>query len=276
VQPDGVPLANVSHSNHRVDAGRGCRPHRGDDRDWYAAGVAVGRNLGVEKVGAHPEVVVHRNPGERIVAQADRDHRLVHRRVRLLRAVNAQGCEVVASCQPLGSHVGDRGFARRRHRVQRGNRRGVVNDPLERRGEPNQLPEPAERDRLEFGRGGRRAPQHGLLVEGGCEKIGEHTGGTAGGTEVREERRMVPMGEARYEHALEIGHDGAEGFRILRRIRWQCCGDLPRRHPRKHGVFLGVLQVLGDPVDHLVAVTPERRRIHATAYSSGRSSARTS
>ena len=44
-------------------------------------------------------------------------------------------------------------------------------------------------------------------------------GGAGGDGEVGEKSRVVPVREARHEHALEVGHDGAEGFRILRRVR---------------------------------------------------------
>ena len=73
---------------------------------------------------------------------------------------------------------------------------------------------------------------------------------------------MVPVGEAGHEHALEVGHDGAEGFRILRRRRGECGRDVARLDAREHRIFLRVLEIFGDPVHELVAVPPERRRVH--------------
>ena len=43
-----------------------------------------------ELIGAHPELIVHRNPLEGMPAESEQHHRLVHRRMRLRGAVHAQ------------------------------------------------------------------------------------------------------------------------------------------------------------------------------------------
>ena len=68
------------------------------------------------------------------------------------------------------------------------------------------------------------------------------------------------MGQAGDEHALEVGHDGAEGLGFLRRLEREGCRDLPWSDLGQHRVALGVLQVLGDPVHELVPVAPEALR----------------
>ena len=117
----------------------------------------------------------------------------------------------------MRAHAGDADFARRDERVHGRDRRRVVDHAFESVGQADQLAEPAERDRLELGGGRRRAPQHRLLVERGRQKFGEDAGRARRDGEVREEARMVPVGEAGHEHALEVGHDGVERLRLLRR-----------------------------------------------------------
>ena len=51
---------------------------------------------------------------------------------------------------------------------------------------------------------------------------------------------MIPVREARHEHALEVGHDGAEGFRILGRFRRQGGGDLARLDACEHRIAIGM------------------------------------
>ena len=150
-----------------------------------------------QRVGPHAERVVGRDLHDGLVAEAEQDDGLVDRRVRLVRAVDAQPRHVVAAREPVRAHAGHAPLARRRQRVQRRDRRRVVDDALERVGQAHQLPQPAERDRLEFGRRRRRAPEHRLLVERRRQELGEHAGRAGGNREVGQEPRVVPVRQAR-------------------------------------------------------------------------------
>ena len=162
------------------------------------------------------------------------------------------------SRQPFRSHAGDSCLARGNECVQRPDRGRVVDHALEGIGKSDQLTQPAERDFLELGRRGRRPPEHRLLIERCGEKFGQDARRAGGDREIGEESWMIPVREARHEQTLEVGHDGLEGFRVFRRRGRQRRFDRPRLEARKHGVFFGMIEVLGDPLNQPVAVTPER------------------
>jgi hypothetical protein len=70
------------------------------------------------------------------------------------------------------------------------------------------------------------------------------------------------MREARYEHALEVGHDRLERLAVFGRIVWQSPGDVARFDSREHRVALNVVEVVSDPIDEPVTVTAEIFRVH--------------
>ena len=76
---------------------------------------------------------------------------------------------------------------------------------------------------------------------------------------------MVPVSEARDEHALEVRHDRLERLAVFGGGRGKRRGDLARLDAREHRIPLSVLEVVGDPVDERVAVTSEVRRLHHRA-----------
>ena len=139
----------------------------------------------------------------------------------------------------------------------------VVDHTFERVGQADEPPEPRERDRFELGRRWRRAPQHRLLIERGAQKIREHARRAGGGREVGQKSRMVPVRQPGHEHALEIGHDRVEWLPLFGCVRGKRRHDLSGPDPRQHRIFVGVLEILGDPVDEVVAVAPKGRRVHA-------------
>ena len=73
---------------------------------------------------------------------------------------------------------------------------------------------------------------------------------------------MIPVGETRDDHAFEVRHDAVERLRIVGRGRRQRGGHIAGRDLRQDRIFFRVLEVLGNPVDELVAVLPERGRVH--------------
>ena len=58
------------------------------------------------------------------------------------RGLDAKRAEISPSREPLGAHVGHGGFSRRGQGMQARHRRGVIDDPLERRRQADELPEP--------------------------------------------------------------------------------------------------------------------------------------
>ena len=76
---------------------------------------------------------------------------------------------------------------------------------------------------------------------------------------------MVPVRQARDEHALEVGHDGVERFAVFRRGAGSAARDVARLDARQDRIPLGVFEVVGNPVDELVTVAPEVGRVHAAA-----------
>ena len=185
--------------------------------------------------------------------------------MRLIGAVHRDGGHVAASGEPFRAHVRDRRLARRHERMHRRDRRRVVDDAFECPGQPDQLAQPAERHLFELGRGGRRAPQHRLLIERGGQEIGEHAGSAAGDREVRHEARMIPVREAGHEHAFEVAHDLLERLGIFRRLRRERIDDVARPHAREDRVLVGVFQVVRDPVDERVAVFTEIVGVQSTS-----------
>ena len=68
---------------------------------------------------------------------------------------------------------------------------------------------------------------------------------------------MVPVGDGRHDEAIEIGEDGLHGLAALGTAGGQSVGELAGLDGRKHGVALGMSEIIGDPIDRLVAVAAE-------------------
>ena len=131
VQPQIVALADIRNRRHRIDARRRRAANRRDHRDRQIPVGDVLRDRGVERVGPHAEVIVRGNVAHGIVAVAKKDHRFIDGVVRMLRAINAYARDVGASAQSLRPHAGHFHLARGGERVQRGDRRGVVDHAVE-------------------------------------------------------------------------------------------------------------------------------------------------
>ena len=57
---------------------------------------------------------------------------------------------------------------------------------------------------------------------------------------------MVPMREAGYEDALEVGHDRVERLAALGRVVGERLADVARLHARENGIALAVFEVVGN------------------------------
>ncbi len=176
VHPQSLARAEVGDGRHRIDACRRRRPDRGHDGNRQHPVRAILADRVRERVDAHAEAIVGRDLAQGLEAEADRDDGLVDGRMRLVRTVNAHAGHVAPPGQALRANVVDGDFARRDDCVHRRDRRRVVDDAFERVGQTDQPSQPTERDGFELSRGGRRAPQHRLLIECGRQKVGQDAG----------------------------------------------------------------------------------------------------
>ena len=93
-------------------------------------------------------------------------------------------------------------LARRRDSVQRADRRGVVDDSEEFRGQPDPLAQPSERHLFQFRQRGAAFPQHAVDVERRRQHLGENAG-------LRRRNR-------------EVGVESADDSNASARARWSC------------------------------------------------------
>jgi hypothetical protein len=89
-------------------------------------------------------MLVGRDADERLVPEPEQGDRLVDRRVRLLGAIDANAADPASSGEAMDAHTRDRCLTRRGKRMERRDRRRVVNDSLEFGGQSEELAQPAE------------------------------------------------------------------------------------------------------------------------------------
>ena len=257
MEPESLARRDVGDRRHRVHARRPRRPDGRAHRDGSPAGGPVLGDRTSQRRRIHPELGVGRDLAHALPAQAEDDRALLDRGVRLVGRVDAEAGYVGTPGHPLLPDLEPGGLARRGERAQRGDRRRVVDDAAEGGGQAEELPEPVEDDVLQLGGGRRRAPEHGVDVERGAEELAEDPRSGAADCEVREEARVVPVGDARKDHALEVREDPVERLRALRRRRGQGASNVAGLHAGQDGVSFRRRQEPRDPVHDLVAVPPE-------------------
>jgi hypothetical protein len=108
-------------------------------------------------------------------------------------------------------------FARGGERGEPADRGRIVDDAVQAAIESEQIAQPREHDVFEFGRGGRRAPEHRVDVERGNQRLGDHGDRARADCEIREKARVVPVGDAGQNEALEIVEDRIEGLAFFGR-----------------------------------------------------------
>src|SRR5438093_1411838 len=218
VTPQRFALADLGDRGDGIDAGRARRPHRRHACEREKALRAVVVDDPREGVGTHPQLVVDRDMDEILEPEAERQRRLVDRRVRVLRGVNAESRQIGASSHAARPNRELRfGLARGREREERRNRRRVVQKPEPAAGQAEHLAQPIGGHFLELRPGWPPSPQHGLHVERGDQHLAEDARDGGGGREVAEEPRMIPVGDARNDLLLEIAKDTANGLTLLGR-----------------------------------------------------------
>ena len=95
-------------------------------------------------------------------------------------------------------------------------------------GQGEQVGQPVEHVRLEFGGGGGGGPQHALHPEAGGEQVTEDRRPAGVGREVGEERRVLPVRDAGQDQLVEVGEHGLERLALLGRVRGQRAPELAR------------------------------------------------
>ncbi len=241
--PDGVDGRRRGRSDGRHD-GDGDQP-RGD----------VGLDRSFERVGSHRVPAVDGN--EAHVAVAGHTGTLLDRRMGLLGRIDDH---------VLGAPA--RTLSRDDERRVRRVRRTHLDDAAARAfrlptgGEAEQIDRPVGDDLLDLGCRRARRPQHALDAEPRRDQFAEDGRGRGVRGEVAEPPGGLPVGDARHHDVVEIPQHRAERFRLLGRLRRDHLPDgagLDRRRDRpiRHGV-----EVVGDPVDHLVPVSTEVVRRH--------------
>ena len=89
-------------------------------------------------------------------------------------------------------------------------------------------------------------------TEGGLELAGK----------VREEARVLPVGHARQQDALEVREDLLERLAMSGRRRGQLRRDRARPHLRPHRMALDSCEIIRHPVDQRVAVAAKLLQVH--------------
>ena len=79
MHPQALALADIRDRSNRIDARRGRRAHSGHDGDRQNPVGAIALDLIAERVDPHGEPIVGGDLPQRLVSEADRDHRLVDR-----------------------------------------------------------------------------------------------------------------------------------------------------------------------------------------------------
>ena len=136
---------------------------------------------------------------------------------------------------------------------------------------PGEVHEPVEHVRFDLRGGGGGGPHHPLGAEPRGRELAENRRGRRLAGEVREPARMLPVGQARDDDVVEITQQIGERLSSRRSMVREFRSDAARCDLLDHGTVLEARQVVGDPVDELVAVLPERvevERIGSFCHSS--------
>ncbi len=138
-----------------------------------------------------------------------------------------------------------------------------VSTPRQSSARPSSCRSQSRMQLLELGRRRRGAPQHPVDVERRRHGLGEDAGPGAGDGEVGVERRVVPVGDARQEDPVEVGQ------RRVERLAADPVADAGNAAATSPGAtsdstrpVTDTLEVVGDPVDDRVAVSPEAGGVH--------------
>jgi hypothetical protein len=88
------------------------------------------------------------------------------------------------------------------------------------------------------------------------------------GREIGEKAGMVPVGNPRQDDLPEVTHDVLHGLTPAGRTRGKSAAHITGGNGRQDRVTLYIVEVVGHPVDHLVAEATEAIGIHGMLLSS--------
>ncbi len=264
VQPQAVLARELGDPGERVDCRRPRRADRGDDRARHAACRAIGGDRVLQPLEAQRVAVVGLDEAQVVPAEAREQRRLLDRAVAFARGVDDE--RRLEPLEPRAVLAEARAaLARAQERAQRGRARRIVDDAGPRLGEPDHLPQPVHHDLFELGRGRARLPAHALDAESRGGEVGQDRRVAGVAREVGEERRVVPVRDARQHVGVEPRDGVFEPAAFARGLFRKAAADLAGAHGAHHRQPLHALAVVRHPVDELVAQPAKGRPVHVAS-----------
>ena len=260
VEPHVVAAAHLADRRRRIERHRRGGAVRGADEERHEPGGEVGGDRLREGIGSHGVGLVVRHDADPIGADASDPQTLLDARVGLGRRVRDQSARVAVVVD--GSTGG--APAGREDRHEGGFARGALDHAAagvtrraERGGQVEQLLHPVEHQRLDLGARRRRHPAHPLDAESGRQQLAEDGRERVVRREVREEARVLPLGEAGHDDTFDVGHHLLERLGRGRRVFGELRSHVSGGDGRADRTLLDRADVVGDPVDQVVAVGAE-------------------
>ena len=253
--------ANLRHWINRV---RRSRPHRRAHEAGNQARGFVLRNLPRKLIRAQART--SRPPRWRADSQRRaRDlGRLLHRRVRLSRTVSDQF--TVASSGVAG--IVRRAFPPGKQRAQRSARSSVLNHAAARAGrqkflrQPQHWHQPVQDVRLQFRASRTGRPQHPLHAHPRRQQVAQDRRSRRIAGKVCVEVRRLPVRDPRQNKLVHVGKDRLESLASCRSRVRQGTPNLSRLRLRQNRKRFDLAVVVGNPVDHGVAMSAKLVRRH--------------
>ena len=180
----------------------------------------------------------------------------------LLRRIDAQSRDVPAPRQALRRGIDAGGLARRGQRQHRGGGGGVGDQPVEAVGKAKRLADPVDDDLLEFRPDRTRPPQHHVRVQRGGQHLADDSRPGRRAAEIRQESRVLPVGDVRFEQAPVVGQNLPNRLRRLGRRLREERPERARLDLREDRSVRDALEIVGHDVDRQVSGRSEGLRIH--------------
>ena len=266
VQPHALETRDLADRHSRIECHRArgsvrrAHPERNETR-----GAVGGNHLG-ERLGSHRERCVVRHDAQAIRTDAGDPEALLDAGMGLRRRITDQPRRIAIGVDGAARDAPARSQDRRQRRFAGGS----VDHPTASRArraevlrQAEQLVHPVDHQRFDLRARRARDPAHALHPEAGRQQVPEDCGVRRVGGEVGEEAGVLPMGQARHDHALGVGHHRVEAVGRRGRVLLELGTNFAGLHCRRHSLLLDVLDVVSDPVDQLVAMLLEILRSHA-------------
>jgi hypothetical protein len=217
VEPDAVALRDLRDGAHRIHRHRRGGPHTGDDDGGEATRGEILGDHGVERIGPHGVGRVGGHQSQMVAADAGDAHRLLDGGVGLGRRVDdrlrsageartvARPTEHPFTCREDGAQHGLAGRAL----DDAATLRAGGAEPV---GQAEQIDHPIEHEGLDLGGCRAGGPRHPVHPEPGRRQLSEDGRVRRVRREVREEARVLPVGDARQDHTIQVCEHRLEPF----------------------------------------------------------------